>query len=283
MKPHNFASYCDKYESISMERSDEGVLEVTLHAVNRPADPLVYDGVYDFSFPNKEWSYCFYDIARDGENEIVILNTAGDDFIRGENTPYRPGAQNVGLEEAVHPDHFEPVMQDQKWLQWSLLNIDCPVISVIKGQAVVHAEIFLHADVVLGSEDVVFQDLPHFEGGMWVPGDGVHVVWPELLGTQRGRYFLITGQQLDAQQALSLGVVNEIHPKGDLLPRAHQVAQEILKRPRLVRRYTRLLNTQDMKRKMVEMHGYGLTLEGHAAAGRQTTGDGTLANQNQFK
>jgi enoyl-CoA hydratase/carnithine racemase len=45
-----------------------------------------------------------------------------------------------------------------------------------------------------------------------VPGDGMHIVYPLLLGMNRGRYFLLTGQTLDAQKALELGLVAEVLP-----------------------------------------------------------------------
>ena len=48
-----------------------------------------------------------------------------------------------------------------------------------------------------------------------VPGDGVHVVWPMLLGLHRARCFLLTGQILSASEALHLGVVNEVLPQAE--------------------------------------------------------------------
>jgi enoyl-CoA hydratase/carnithine racemase len=39
------------------------------------------------------------------------------------------------------------------------------------------------------------------------------IVWPVLLGPNRGRYFLLTGQKLSAQEVLTLGVVNEVVPR----------------------------------------------------------------------
>lgn len=52
--------------------------------------------------------------------------------------------------------------------------------------------------LVIASDTATFQDAPHFPNGI-VPGDGVHIVWPLLLGPNRGRYFLLTGQRLSAQ------------------------------------------------------------------------------------
>ena len=51
-----------------------------------------------------------------------------------------------------------------------------------------------------------FQDAAHFLLG-GVPGDGVHIVWPALLGPNRGRYFLLTGQSITASEAQGLGIV----------------------------------------------------------------------------
>ena len=83
-----------------------------------------------------------------------------------------------------------------------MLDIEVPMIAAVNGPARIHAEIPVLCDIVLASEDAVFQDLPHFINGT-VARDGVHLVWPLLLGLNRGRYFLLTGQELSAQQALS--------------------------------------------------------------------------------
>ena len=88
-------------------------------------------------------------------------------------------------------------------------------------------------------ENAEFQDAPHFPNGV-VPGDGMHVVWPLVLGANRGRYFLLTGQKLSAREALTLGVGSEIVSRDKLLPRAWGLAEQIAKRPRLTSRYARV-------------------------------------------
>jgi enoyl-CoA hydratase/carnithine racemase len=78
--------------------------------------------------------------------------------------------------------------------------------------------------MVLAAEDAYFQDAPHPAFGI-VPGDGVHVLWPEVIGEIRGRYFLLSGQKLSAAEAKAYGAVNEVISSEALLPRARELAR----------------------------------------------------------
>jgi enoyl-CoA hydratase/carnithine racemase len=104
-----------------------------------------------------------------------------------------------------------------------------------------------------------------------VPGDGMHIIYPLLLGWNRGRYFLLTGQVLDAPKALELGLVSELLPRPDLLPRAWALAEQIAQQPALLLRYTRVLFTQPLKRQLIDYLGYGLALEGLSVVDRTVT------------
>jgi enoyl-CoA hydratase/carnithine racemase len=87
---------------------------------------------------------------------------------------------------------------------------------------------------------------------------------PMLLGPNRGRYFLLTGQTLSAHEAKDLGLVAEVLPRDKVLARAWEHAEALAKKPTLLRRYTRLMVTEALKRRMQDLLGYGLAMEGLA-------------------
>ncbi len=250
-----FEEYSEKYRTIRMRRED-GILEMQFHT---DGGPLRWS-----LLPHGELEKAFLDVGRDPENQIVILTGTGDEF---SGPAVSPGGHYRTRDPATAAA-WDAIYWEGKHLLMNLLNIEVPMISAINGPAVRHAEIPLLCDIVLAAEEATFQDSAHFSGGL-VPGDGVHVVFPLLMGTNRGRYFLLTGQILTAAEARDVGLVNEVLPRQKLLPRAWEIARQLLKRPPLIRRYARVLLTQDLKRRMHDLLGYGLALEGLAATQRQ--------------
>jgi enoyl-CoA hydratase/carnithine racemase len=77
----------------------------------------------------------------------------------------------------------------------------------------------------VATPDTVFRGKPRFAFGI-VLGDGVHSLWPDVIGSVRGRTFLLTRQILGAGEAKSLGVVSEIVERKDLMRRAREIARE---------------------------------------------------------
>ncbi|MGH7403685.1 MAG: enoyl-CoA hydratase/isomerase family protein, partial [Candidatus Rokuibacteriota bacterium] len=123
-----------------------------------------------------------------------------------------------------------------------------------------HSEIPLLCDIVLAADTAQFQDSAHFPSDV-VPGDGMHIVYPLLLGMNRGHYFLLTGHTRSARKALELGLVAEVLPPDQLLPRAWELAEDLARRPTLLLRYTRLLLTEALRRQMHDLLGYGLGIK----------------------
>ena len=208
------ADYADKYETVRVHRED-GILQVTFHS----GDGSLLWG----EASHRELGYAFADIGADPENKVVILTGAGDDYCAN----FEPNRATRRM-----PMDWDKTYWEGKRLLINLLEIEVPVIGAVNGPATIHAEIPVMSDIVLASETATFQDGPHFPRGV-VPGDGVHVIWPLLLGQNRGRYFLLTGQTLSAQEARDLGVVAEVLPRDQLLPRAWELARQLAERPPL--------------------------------------------------
>jgi len=142
-------------------------------------------------------------------------------------------------------------------LLMNLMDLEVPIVSAVNGPAWRHSEMPLLADIVLAADTAAFQDSAHFPGGL-VPGDGVHVVYPMLLGVNRARYFLLTGQVIHAAQAKELGLVAEVLPPDQVLPRAWELARMIAARPEVLVRHTRAILVESIKRQLQEYLPLGL-------------------------
>ena len=173
-----FDDYAKKYHHIKMERRD-GILQMTLHT----NDAELKWGMG----PHEELSYAFNDVARDHENRCVIITGTGDAFCaevdagKGRGVPITgDGAPHPAGVRATTWDH---IYNDAKYLLMNHLNIEVPMIAAVNGPALIHAELAVLCDIVIASPNAAFQDAPHFPNGI-VPGDGVHVVWPLVLGAE---------------------------------------------------------------------------------------------------
>jgi enoyl-CoA hydratase/carnithine racemase len=248
-----FGRYSTAYDHVDMTRRD-GILELRLHT---DGGPLVWgDG------PHSELGHCFSDVAGDPDNRVVIITGTGDEFI---------GRLDDSWVAEMTPALWNRIYRNGKRLLQRLLDIEVPVIGAVNGRASVHAELAVLSDIVLASDDAWFADAPHFRFGT-VPGDGVHQVWPLLLGPNRGRYFLLTGQRLSASEAHALGVVAEVLPRDDLLPRAWALAEELCRQPDTTLRYTRVALTEQLRQQLVSQLSHGLALEGLGAHASWPTG-----------
>ena len=244
-----FEDYAHKYQTILMRR-EEGILELTLHTEGR--------SLRWGRLPHAELEEAFHHIARDRENQIVIMTGIGDEF----SGPVPDPIENKAYHK-MDAVGWGELGWESKGLLTNLLAIDAPMIGVVNGPAVRHAELPLMCDIVLAADNASFQDSAHFVGGL-VPGDGMHVVMPMLMGLNRGRYFLFTGEVIRAAEAKAMGLVGEVLPREKLLPRAWELARMMLRQPELNRRYTRTLLTEQLRRQINELLPYGLALEGLA-------------------
>jgi enoyl-CoA hydratase/carnithine racemase len=243
-----FDDYRVSFPNARLTRSKSGVLEVTLHT---DGGTLIFNG-----HTHEQFVELFQAIASDPDNRVVILTGSGDAFM-----------ERIALDgfDLFTPRGYNKVYREGRKVLMNILDIEVPMIAAVNGPVRLHSEYILLADIVLATPAVVFQDKPHFDFGI-VSGDGVHLLWQEAIGTIRGRYFILTQQELDAETAQQWGAVNEIVPAAMLLPRARQIAEKLASLPPLATSYTRLAMTQKLRRIIDEGVPLGLALEGISAA-----------------
>jgi enoyl-CoA hydratase/carnithine racemase len=163
--------------------------------------------------------------------------------------------------EEINTQYWDRIFKEGKDLLQNLLDIEVPIIGAVNGPAFIHAELLTLSDIVIASDRAAFADKAHGPGGV-VPGDGAHVWWPMLLGPNRARHFLLTGEEISAEEGKRLGFVAEVVPHERVRDRAWEVARELLAKPPLMLKYTRAATMQHIKRRMLDDLGYGLMLEG---------------------
>ena len=243
-----FNGYRNSFPNARLTRSPAGVLEVALHT---DGGTLVFNG-----HTHEQFVELFHAIGSDNENRVVILTGSGNAFM-----------ESISPEgfDFFSPAGYDKIYREGKKILMNILDIEVPLIAAVNGPVRLHSEYILLADIVLATPATVFQDKPHLEFGI-VPGDGVNLLWPEVIGSVRGRYFLLTRQELRAQTAMEWGAVNEIVSPDKLLARAREIADGLIKLPPLTTRYTRIALTQKLRRLIDEGIGYSLALEGISAA-----------------
>jgi enoyl-CoA hydratase/carnithine racemase len=229
----SFESYRDRYPSVRMTRDERGILEIVLHTKGR----------------------------------VVVLTGAGREYVGPRaNVPEGQIANMTQKAMGSTPDpaFFVNGCGNARDMQNALLDIAVPVICAVNGPVLRHCELALWADIVLASEDASFEDSAHFDLQGLVPGDGMHIIATMLMGINRARYFLLTGQVIDAREALRLGLVGEVHSKDKVLARAHELARKFAQKSDPALRHTRALLTHPIKKQVLELANLGLMMESMA-------------------
>jgi enoyl-CoA hydratase/carnithine racemase len=226
--------YFTRYKNFALSRSASGVLTLRFHT---DGGPHTFDGTTHHDFPR-----LLDDIAFDTDNRVLVLTGTGDSFISDIDGP------SLG-------DLTKPMAAD----------LEIPIIAAVNGPATVHSEYALLADVVIASDTAVFADVPHPAFAI-APGDGLFVVWEEVLGLNRARYLEITQGSFTAQEALSWGAVAKVVPLDQVLPQARELAEQMTQRPHLTNKYIAVIFRQRISRRLAEGMLTGMALESLTAA-----------------
>jgi enoyl-CoA hydratase/carnithine racemase len=242
--------YADKYSHVKFERRN-GILQMTLHTDD---GPLQWG-----PSSQQELVQAFTDVGADRGNRLIIMTGTGAIF-----TGPKAEVGKSFYREISHKTTAD-LLDRTHWfahrLMTRLLDIEVPMIACINGPAMRHSEFPLTCDIVLAADDATFEDTAHFQIASQVPGDGLSIIYTMLMGLNRARYFMLTGQILSAKEAKELGLVSELMPRDKLLPRAWELAEMLAKKNDLLLRYSRVALIQPLKNEMERNVMYHLALE----------------------
>jgi 2-(1,2-epoxy-1,2-dihydrophenyl)acetyl-CoA isomerase len=110
--------------------------------------------------------------------------------------------------------------------------LDCPkpVVAAVNGTAAgIGVPLALACDMVVAAEHVKFVQV--FVRRGILPGGGSTYLLPRLVGPQRAKELLFFGEDLPADEAHRLGLVNRVVPSGSLIDTADQLAHRLARLP----------------------------------------------------
>jgi enoyl-CoA hydratase len=114
-----------------------------------------------------------------------------------------------------------------------------PVIAAVEGYAVAGGfELALWCDLRVAAEDAVFGVYNRRWGIPLVDGGTIRL--PRLIGHSHALDMILTGRGVSGQEARMMGLANRLVPKGDALPAAIALANELARFPQLCLRSDRL-------------------------------------------
>jgi enoyl-CoA hydratase len=161
----------------------------------------------------------FNEIKNDSSIDIVILTGAGEkSFVAGTDIG------ELGTLDASSGKEFSEKGQELLNL---IENLGKPVIAAVNGYALGGGcEISMACHIRIASENAKFGQ-PEVSLGI-IPGYGGTQRLARLVGKGRAVEMILTGNQIDANEALRIGLVNKVVPLTELLSTAEAVARTIL-------------------------------------------------------
>ena len=167
------------------------------------------------------------EVALDKEVRVVVISDIGKKDLSRETDLTKPVSVD-GLEEEIEP-----------WsLTESISKLGQPVIVAISGDAVGQGlELALACDIRIASETSRF-GLPQIKSGL-MPWDGGTQRLSRLVGKGKALEMILTGEVIDAKEALRIGLVNKVVPNRDLTEVTMKMAQEMASKGPIALRYTK--------------------------------------------
>ncbi|GAV70842.1 ECH domain-containing protein [Cephalotus follicularis] len=207
---------------IMVTREPDGIAFVTINrpnSLNSLTKPMMRD-----------LAQAFKSLDVDNSVRVIILSGSGRAFCSGVDLT---AAEEV-FKGDVKDVEGDPVAQMERCKK--------PIIGAISGFAVTAGfEIALACDLLVAAKGAKFIDT-HARFGIF-PSWGLSQKLSRIIGPNRAREVSLTATPLTAKQAEKWGLVNHVVEEGQLLKKAREVAEAIIKNNQdLVLRYKAVLN-----------------------------------------
>ena len=200
------------YKNILLDKQ-ETIATVTI------SRPQVLNALNDETIT--ELIHCFSELQKDAQILVIILTGAGEKaFVSGAD-----------INELKVADAFGGVKKSVKGeeLMFLMEGIDKVVIGAINGYALGGGcELALACDIRIASENAKL-GLPEVSLGIF-PGYGGTQRLPRLVGLGKAKELIFTGDLIDAQECLRIGLVEKVVPLAELLSTCKNLAAKIASR-----------------------------------------------------
>ena len=159
----------------------------------------------------------------DDDVRVVVLTGAGNDFCVGADLS--SGTLEVTDEDPSASDWEEPATRVVR----PIFGLSKPVIAAMRGAAIgVGSTMVLPADFRIASTDSRF-GFVFGRRGIYPEGGSAWFL-PRLVGLGRAMDWMISGRLIGAEEALTAGLVTELHAPDAVLDRAYALAHELIER-----------------------------------------------------
>jgi len=166
-----------------------------------------------------ELKSAFEDARNDASIRGVILTGSGD-------KAFAAGADIAEMSNYTGIEAGEATRRAQEVTE-IIENLGKPVIAAVNGFALGGGcELSMACTIRLAVEGAKFGQ-PEVKIGI-MPGAGGTQRLPRLVGKGRALQLILTGEVISAQEAYRIGLVNEIVPSSNLIPRAEAILNQII-------------------------------------------------------
>ena len=181
-----------------------------------------------------EMKAAFADAGSDADVLVIILTGSGDRaFCVGLDIKKYVPLLTSKTRIQAREDYLE---HENSWQ--ALANVRKPVIAAINGLALGGGvELILACDIRIASENSSF-GLPECTLGL-LPGAGGTQRLPRLIGLGKAMEIILTGESINADEALKIGLVNKVIPSSDLMESVTHTAEKICKAGPVAVRYAK--------------------------------------------